>query len=272
MIYDFTDYKKYLEAWIDAQPSRGYGQRGKMARSIGCQTAYISQVLNGPLHLSLEQAERMNAFLGHGQDEANFYLLLVQFGRAGMENLRRHFRRLLEEASAKAASLKKRVPTNLEVKPEDRAVYFGSWVFSAVHVLLTIPRHRTKAAIARELRLPLERVVEVLDFLVAHGLVRQEGNQFVVGQALIHLGNDSLLVAKHNANWRAKTLESLDRGRKSDYHYSSVVSVSRADAARLQRMVTEFIAGVQAVVQPSKEEVLQALCVDLFQVNEDAAE
>jgi hypothetical protein len=47
--------------------------KGKMAKAAGCHTAFISQVLNGSLHLSLEQAARLNSFFQHTKDEARFF-------------------------------------------------------------------------------------------------------------------------------------------------------------------------------------------------------
>ena len=52
-LLDYSDYKAYLRAATDA--SRGL--RTALARSLGCQTAYVSQILNGGAQLSLEQAE-----------------------------------------------------------------------------------------------------------------------------------------------------------------------------------------------------------------------
>src|SRR5258708_7490388 len=86
-IFDYIDYKQYLADTIRKLPLKGHGFRSRMARAAGCRVAFISQVLNGRLHLSLEQAEAINVLLEHPSDEGDFFLLLIQYGRAGSRAL-----------------------------------------------------------------------------------------------------------------------------------------------------------------------------------------
>lgn len=81
-IYDFRDYKSYLQE-RSAEKGLRSGFKSDLARASGCNSAYISSVLGGKAQLSLEQAERVCPFLGLGKDEAHYFLLLVQKSRAG---------------------------------------------------------------------------------------------------------------------------------------------------------------------------------------------
>ncbi|MGZ3705069.1 MAG: TIGR02147 family protein [Bdellovibrionota bacterium] len=263
-LFQFLDYKPYLKAWIASQPVGGYGMRGKMAEAIGCQTAFISQVLNGGSHLSLEQAERLNGLLGHNKAERAFFLLLVQHTRAGSEPLRRHFRELIQEAVDRQSNLKERLRATKELSPEDHATYFSSWIFAAVHASLSIPPFQTKGSIAKSLGLPLDRVSEVLEFLVERGLVTQKGDRFSMGSVHIHFGKDTSLIAKHHLNWRLQAMHHLDSPAKNDLHYSSVVAIAREDAARLSAQLADALAATRKIVEPSQEEALYSICLDFF--------
>jgi len=74
-IYAYNDYKRYLLAVLGGTGKRN-GQRAELARAIRCQAAYLSQILNGSVHLNLEQALRVNQYLVHDPDECDGFLIL----------------------------------------------------------------------------------------------------------------------------------------------------------------------------------------------------
>jgi hypothetical protein len=55
-IFDYRDYKDYLQDYIARLPAKGHGFRVEMARALGIHNAYVSQVLNTGAHFSPEQA------------------------------------------------------------------------------------------------------------------------------------------------------------------------------------------------------------------------
>lgn len=263
-LFQYLDYKAYLRDWIGSQPAGGHGARGKIAKAIGCQTAFISQVLNGEAHLSLEQAERMKALLGHGKAEAAFFLLLVQHTRAGSEGLRRHFREQIQEALAKQSVLKDRFKATKELSKEDQTIYFSSWIFGAVHVHLSIPPYQTKEKIAENLHLPIEKVAEVLEFLVERGLASQKGDHYFMGSMHIHIGKENAYVTKHHMNWRLQAMQSIELAKGEDFHYSSVIAIAKEDAAKVKAAMADALTNARKIIEPSKEEALFGLCVDFF--------
>src|SRR5688500_3076235 len=90
-LFTYSDYKAYLRDWIRAHPHRGRGIKSRLARTAGCQVAYLSRVIERDAHLSLEQAMSLQGPLGHGRGEAKYFLLLVELARAGTQSLRAHF-------------------------------------------------------------------------------------------------------------------------------------------------------------------------------------
>jgi len=85
-IYDFGDYKTYLHTKVGPRTTRK-GIRGALARTLRCQPTYVSQVLYGRAHFSLEQAELVSDFFGHTSDERHYLILLLQKDRAGTKRL-----------------------------------------------------------------------------------------------------------------------------------------------------------------------------------------
>lgn len=265
-VFEFSDYKAYLEAFIVGQPKRGHGIRTQLSEAVGCQLAYLSQILKGKADFTLEQAGKANRFLGHSKEESHFFMLLVQRSRAADLPTRNYFSEQLEELLQLRKQIKNRIGMAQNLTLEDQLTYYGSWHYVALHILLTIPAYQTKQAMTEKLGISIEKLNELLEFLLRTGLAEQHGNRFVTGSAHIHLGNDSKLVAKHHANWRLKAMQSLDTEKKNDLHYSSAVSLSVKDAAAIRALLLKSISEAVEIVKVSPEEKLCGVCVDFFEL------
>ncbi|NUM88237.1 MAG: DUF4423 domain-containing protein [Bdellovibrionales bacterium] len=252
---------------IEGMPKRGRGIRSELAQAVGCQIAYMSQILNGHVNFTVEQAGKVNRFFGHSEVEGHFFLLMVQAERAGDKETRRYFERQMEEVLAQRLVIKNRLGIGQSLGIEDQATYYSAWYFAAAHMLLLNPKTRTRAAVSAFLGLPLAKTTEILDFLVGSGLARQEGDRYFAGENKIHLGSDSKLISKHHTNWRIRAIQSLELARESDVHYSGVLSLSRSDTMRLKAMLVKGVEDAVALVQGSEDETLTALCVDFFSVS-----
>ncbi len=107
-IFDYKENKPYIHEKISASPNKGRGIKRNMAAFLGCQTAYISQVLNQHVNFSLEQAVKMNQFFEHNKEESRFFLLLVQYQRAGSKDLEKFLKTEMDEILEKRSNLKDR--------------------------------------------------------------------------------------------------------------------------------------------------------------------
>lgn len=262
-VFEFQHYKAYLKEKAGG-PRTKTGAKTALAKAIGCQTTYLSQVLHANAHLSLEQAERVNEFYGHSKEEGLFFFLLLQKDRAGTRTLAAHFQEQMDEILRRRLVLTKRLGEKTQLSPESQSVYYSSWVYAAAHIALTIPELRTREALAAFLQLPIKKVTEVLEFLASVGLAVPNGAHFEVGESHIRIGNDSHNIIKHHSNWRTRALEALDRERLEDLHYSGVVSLAREDLRRIKEILLDAVKTTQAVVKDSKEEELCAIAIDFF--------
>lgn len=247
-------------------PNKGRGARSALARTIRCQPAYVSQILNGNAHVNLEQADAINQFLGHGKLEARFFLLLVQAARAGTDSLKTQFQEQIREATEAQLVLKNRLGVKSLLTGEDQATYYSAWHYAAIHVILTIPGFQTKESIARHFQLSMTKVVQVLDFLVSVQLAEKIGNQYRSGTSRIHLPNDSPLISKHHSNWRIKCLQSLESEVAADLHYSSVVTLSKQDVTKIKSEMVKTIQALKATIRESPAESIYSLSMDFFEL------
>src|SRR5688572_9967700 len=96
-IFDFDDYKGFVLAFENRVAPLQRGFRTRLAEGIGCQPAFVSQVLGGAAHFSLEQALKAATYFQLPKDEAKFFVTLVEYGRSGDKELRAFFFEQLQE-------------------------------------------------------------------------------------------------------------------------------------------------------------------------------
>jgi len=266
-LFDFTTYKEYL-AYLAGPKGARTGFKSGLAAAAGCNVTYVSQVLHGPRDFSLEQAEQASAYLAHGEEEAHYFLLLVQKERAGTTSLRRYFETQLKDLKNRRLNLKERIGAGSHLTKENQHTYYSSWLYAAVHVALSVPELQTPAALSRYFNQKPALIKEVLQFLTGAGLAVEKGARFHIGPTLIHLGNDSKNILRHHANWRSRALFSLEREEPRDLHYSAAVTLSREDAMRLKDRLINVIKETVSEIGASKEEEVFCFAVDFFGLKE----
>ena len=264
-IYDFDDYKNYLLHRTGPMGTRS-GVRSGLASVTGCNTAYVSQVLNKQAHFSLEQAERINHFLDHTEEEAHFFLLLIQFSRAGTVRLKKYFEFQLIKMKEQRLNIQKRLGVRKTLSAADQATYYSNWQYGGVHVALSIPALQSPAELAKYFDLPLSKIKRILDFLVSVGLAKESSQGWEIGENHIHLSKDSENILRHHANWRLKAIELLDRELENDIHYASVVTISKKDAFKIKDMIIENLQVMNRDISRSKEEEVYCFTTDFFRL------
>jgi uncharacterized protein (TIGR02147 family) len=270
IIFDFRDYKKYLNSRIEGLPKRGRGVRLQLATAANCQAAYVSHVLSGNNHFSLEQAEAVARYFALTPDETEYFFLLIQHARAGTHALRTTLAKAIDKRAEKFLNLKSRVKIRTSLNSEDQSRYYSAWHYSAVHMALTIPKLRRVDSLTAYLDLPPKRVHEILEFLLEKNLIELKGNEYHVAEGLLHLEKKSPLIIQHHTQWRLKAIQALTESHASDdeesLHYSLCFSISEADAVRLKNRFATFIESCAELIKPSPEEKLYSLALDLFEV------
>lgn len=262
-VFDFIDYKPYLRSVAGEGVRKGV--RMAMAKAIRSYPAFITQVLNGDAHLSLEQGEALCGFLTFGKEEREYFLLILLHSRAGTAPLKKHFRAQIDAIRARRLVLTERLGKAHVLSEEERARYYSSWLYIAVHIALSVPALQDKKALARHFQVRQGLVAEIVDFLLGAGLVVEKpGGGYAFGPTQIRLGNDSHHIFKHHTNWRNRAIESLERESLRDLHYSGVYSLTLADAEKIKDRLLEEIKACQQVLRESREEEVYAFCVDFF--------
>lgn len=264
-LFAHQSYKEYLTNRLEAtQPVRG--ARARLAEAMGSQPAYVSSVLNGAGHFTPEQGEAINEFLAHSEAEADYFLLLLQWERAGTAGLKARLGRQMEKIREEKFNLQSRLPVGAELSESAQQIYYSEWFYAALHTLVSIPAFGTAESLATALKLEKKVVGEALKFLQEQGLVIANKGRLRIGPSRIHVGGNSPLVGRHHANWRLKAMQVISERRQEGLHYSSVVTLSEKDAVRIQEKLVADIKEIKEVIRASPEEKLMSFNLDFFRV------
>ncbi|MBX3040110.1 MAG: TIGR02147 family protein [Bdellovibrionaceae bacterium] len=263
-IYQFTDYKAYVNEWVSAQPKQGFGEYRRMATSLQISTTMVSQVFKSDKHLSLELASDLCDYLRMDEDETEYFLLLVDHARAGSHKLQKRFERQIKARQEKAKKLENRVKAT-ELGIEEKSVFYSSWIYQGVRMLTDLQEYDDADAIAKRLNLPKNQIQKVLDFLIQNQLVMKERNSLKLGNARTHVGSSSPLVSRHHQNWRLQGLTKMVQADEDQFFYTAPMTLSSEVANWIRQELPSIVERINAKVIPSPSETVRCLNIDWFE-------
>lgn len=265
-LFEYSDYRPYLIESLGGTGVRN-GRRNGLAQATNTNSAFVSQVLSGKAHFSLEQAQKANKFFEHSFDESHFFMLLVQYTRAGTHELKKYFKNQIESVREQRLNIQKRLGVKKRLSAEDQAQYYSTWYYAAVHVALSIAQLRKPEAMAEYLGLKVGLIKDILNFLIEVGLAKRGADgQVVIGDTHIHLGKDSKNINRHHSNWRWKAIQNIESGNQEDLHYSSAVTISKSDANAIKDLIIENLKSINTRIIESKEEEVFVFNFDFFNI------
>ncbi|MBK9575603.1 MAG: TIGR02147 family protein [Fibrobacterota bacterium] len=164
-IWSHTDYRKWMRAWLEAQrlarPSVVSSRW--MALRLSIDPSLFSKILAAERHIATSQVEPICELTGLAGDEAEYFRILVQYGKAkGHKEAQSCFRRM--------AQLRKVSPVPLEGV---QSAYWQNWENLAIRELMSCGDVKDDPeTIARRIRptLSARRVRQSLSILSELGL------------------------------------------------------------------------------------------------------
>lgn len=265
-VFLFRDYRKFLLKCFRFKAKNGFGQATKLAEFLGVHNTFVSQVMNGNKSFSDEQALRVTRYLNLNEDEAEFFLLLVKFDKAGTRDYKQHLERQIDKLKTQSQELINRVMYEATLSEEQRAVFYSDWIYSAIRLATLLPSLKTVRALSEHFGVSLEQVQEIVDFLLQANLLKLEKGELCVGPMTTHLDVKSPWVKAHHSNWRQQALNNMSLRDPASLHYSAPMTLSESDAARIREILMKAITDVDAILDPSPSKKLMCLNIDWFEV------
>jgi len=264
-IFEFSNYRKYLEAWIESLGERSYGSKGRIAVALGVSSSLISQVLKGEKTFTPDQTSELCDFLGLVEIESDYFHLLVELDRSGRHSYREKLQRKIKLLQDQSRRIGKRVPRAKELTDEQRAIYYSSWLYTGIRNLTAVPNLNQAELIAEHLHLETAVVTRVLRFLVENGLCGEKNGKITYGPASTHVDRESPFVNKHHQNWRLQAISHMERKFDRDVFFTSPMSLSLEAAQEIRTLLPNIIQAIMKISGPSSSELTACLNIDWFE-------
>lgn len=262
VLFDYQDYRIYV---LDLLKTKPRGEQGRMARSIGVSSSLLSLILKGEKNLTPEQALELTEFLALPELDADYFINLVEYDRAGTTKLKSRIRKKLSQLKEQANKVSRRVKKDTELSDEALSIYYSSWLYTAVRNYSSIGEFKTVPEIVEKFDLTPTQAHQAVQFCLENGLLKKAGNGFTYGAKNTHIGNDSPWVNNHHHNWRHKAFEKMERRQEQDLFYTCPMSLSIKAAETIRKLLPEFIQQVLKIVGPSASEKVMCWNMDWFE-------
>lgn len=265
-VFEFNDYKGFVRHWVSERPKNGRGEFRRFGQHLNVSSTMISQIFSGDKHLNLELASDLCDYLGLSDPETDYFFLLLETARAGTERLRKKLNKRILESRAKAQRLVERVQRDKELSPEQKAIYYSSWMYTGLRNLIACENNWNENALAQELKIGENQVRNVIKFLTENNLLGFENGRYVVKSKATHLAADNPLVAKHHQNWRFRGIQKMDWLEEKNLFYTGPMSLSEEDALKVRGMLLELVQEINKLVVNSPSKTARCLNLDWFQI------
>ena len=263
-IFEFNNYKKFVNKRILEMPKRGHGQYRKMSIYLAVSSVNVSQIFKGDRELTVEQACSLCEFFGLAELESQYFVNLVEFERAGTHQLKTMIKKRLGEIHDKAQDLKHRLVQQKQLNEETRAIFYSNWYFSGIRLATSIPHLQTVDSISERFDLPLTTVNRVLLFLMQHGLCIEEKGKFRMGPSSTHLEASSPLVSRHHLNWRMKGIEKMEHFSSEELFLTLPCSLNLPAMKAIRKELVDVIERVTKIVDDAPSERVACFNIDFF--------
>jgi uncharacterized protein (TIGR02147 family) len=261
-IFLANDYRQVLELLHGAHPQkRGYFSR--LAEAMKCHRSLLPQVMRGDVNLTTDQGADLCRYWEFSDEESEFFLDLILWERASSKT----HKKILSARLSAVRQRQKQIATQLThpslSRDTEQMLYYGSWIYGAIHVLASIPKFAHRNALAEHLHLPEETVAEAIQVMVNMGLMQEVGGRIAVTSKQIHLSAKSPMATISHLQWRLKAMQTPGPN-KDNLHYSGVFAMSSETWTDLRSRLLQTIKDFHAAIGPSKEELLGVMNIDFF--------
>ncbi len=263
-IFEYTNYRKYLSAWIESHGEGAYGLKGKIAKALGISSSLMSQMQKGERSLTSEQSFDLAKFIGLSDLETDFFHLLVEFDKSGNHRHKESLLRKIKSMQEQSKKIGTRVPRTRELTDEQKAIFYSSWLYSGITNLSALDSFNDVQSIADHLKIEARSVQKALRFLFEIGMCKELNAKITNGTTAIHIDRESPFVNKHHQNWRIKSISQMESRNDSDIFFTSPMSLSIAASEEIKNMIVNFIQAVMKISGPSASEKVSCLNIDWF--------
>ncbi len=265
-IFDFKDYKRFLNDFLWALPRNGRGQGSALAAHLNVQPSVITSVLKHDRHFTPEQGLATAIFFGFDEVTSEYFVLLIQSQRSDTKDLKNFWQKRLDELRERQTKLSAvKHDGAREISDSDKGIYYSNWYYSAARIALFLPKYRNIDALADFLKLSREKTAKIVDFFIKTQIVKYEDGVLTPQTIGTSINDTSEFLNNHRRNWRDKAREHFPAPRPADYFLSVPMSMSKEDAEWFRGELRKLMDTLVERLQTSPNEVIRCLNLDWFE-------
>lgn len=264
-LFNFKDIKSYLRHYITQLPKKGRGEVNRIADYLSVSSTLISHILSGDKTFTAEQAQSLISYLGLINIEADYFIFMVQFERAGSQELKKYWKTKLDTLKEKSLKLSNRLQLDRQLTDEKRAIFYSTPLYMMIRLYTSVSDHgKTLTEIAQRFEISMIRCSEMMSFLVQSGLCNEKEGKYFMGLQKIHLEKSSPHLLRFQTDWRMKAIRQGEELTDSELMFTAPVSLSKKDFNTLREETIIFIKKFLEAVHASPAEEIACLNLDLF--------
>lgn len=267
-LFEQNDVKSYLKAYISKLPKRGRGEINRIADYLSVSSTLISHVLSGQKTFTFEQAYKLTTYLGLIDLEADYFMALNHYERAGNSEYKKYLLAKINQMREQSLKLSARIQKEGHVLTEqERAIYYSSYLYAALRLYSSVGESgQSLQSLATRFGLSLQKCAEIMKFLVETGFCSEKDDFYFMGRQSTHLEKSSPHLLRFQTDWRMKTIQAAESLSEQELLFTGPVSLSKADFKKLREEIVQFIKQFLDTVHASPAEEIACLNIDWFWV------
>lgn len=238
-----------------------------LARAIGIQPSYLTNVLNGRADFNPDQLFSLARRLEASEEDIDYLILLLEIERCGLKERREKLQKRLADVRNSKLSTDAHVEAEkVKGSQEQDVEYYLNPFSQLIHVFLNQARFaREPKQLATLLGISDGQLDESLKLLEKHGYIQPTAKGYKVLVGNRHLSKSSPLCRPHQTLLRYKALDQMQRlSEDNKYSFSVTFSSTQEDRDRIQKAFLDFVKSAEGIVKNGKRENVYQINFDLF--------
>ena len=208
----------------------------------------------------------MAIFWGLEDFKKKYFLKLVDYCRAGNVSLKSFYKKELAEIKNQAQKLENIYANKKPLQELQVQQYYSNWMYTAIHILTSIPRYQYANEISKRLNIPENTVSQILEKLEKFNCVKRSTAGWKIKNTDMHLSNSSHMNIVNQQNWHQRALLNILKNEDESLHYNAVHSLSEKTYFQIKSLILILIEESRKLVSSSSEEECVCINFNLFKV------
>jgi uncharacterized protein (TIGR02147 family) len=265
-IFNFSDYRMFVNSYIQSLPKRGHGEISRLAKSIQVSATLVSQVLHGEKQFSVDQGFDLSKYLGLDHIETDYLICLIEMDRAGSQRLKDYWSEKCRRLKSQSEDTNEKIKKDRTLTEEEKTVYYTHYLFTSIRLFCSIGQKRIHD-IQERFSLSREKTLEYLDLLIKLNLLKKTGDLYENTDQVIFLDKTSPHIYRHHMNWRIQAMKQIERPKPDDLSFSYPMTISKKDFVVLRKKWVAEVLEIQKTLQKTEPETIAFLNLDFFELD-----